>query len=91
MTVLEIFQSKRIDELVEWFDESIVCDGSPWIEWFDTKYCKDCEPEIGYISYLNKEAECNWCELHGKCKYFKDLNSVPDNKQTIKLWLESES
>ena len=33
---------------------------------------------------------CYWCELENKCKYFLDLDEVPDNKMIIKMWLKLE-
>lgn len=92
MTNYENIKSKHIDELAEWIDSYGNFEKSPWINWFDKNYCSKCEPEIAYLEYIGKECECAWCELHcDKCKYFKDLEATPDNKQMIKMWLESEA
>lgn len=91
MTVFENIKSKNIDEFVEWLDKYGAFDISPWSNWFDDNYCKKCGREIAYIEELHGQHECGWCELHGKCKFFEDLEEVPDNKQIIKLWLELES
>lgn len=88
MTVYEYFKSKSIDELAEWLDEHVI-DDSPWISWWDNKYCKKCD------SIYCEDGDCGngeygWCELNGKCKFFQDMDNIPDNKQIIKMWLERE-
>lgn len=91
MTVFEKFKSMNIDEFIEWLDKNGTTDYSPWVLWFDDKYCKKCQSEIAYIEELDKECECAWCENHDDiCRYFPDINCIPDNKQVIWLWLESE-
>lgn len=84
MTIYESFKSKNIDELVEWLDKYCI-DIAPWIIWFDENYCKKCD-EI----YHENEEDYAWCEPNGVCRFFKDMDDIPDNKQIIKLWLESE-
>lgn len=93
MTKFDSIKSKNIDELAEWLDKYAGFDDAPWTTWFDMKYCKDCEPEIARKENTNyyNVASFGWCELHGKCKYFQELEDTPDNKQVIKMWLESES
>lgn len=90
MNVFDSIKLKNIDELAEWFDENVTSDDTPWWKWWDENYCKKCESEIAYMSELDKKCECAWCELHGKCKFFKELDDIPDCKQTIKMWLESK-
>jgi hypothetical protein len=29
-----------------------------------------------------------WCEFHEKCKFFPNLEEIPDDKEIIKMWLE---
>lgn len=92
MNKFEKFKSMDIDELIDWLDKNGAFDDSPWIRWWDMTYCKGCEPEVvskeGTDYYHNME--CGWCELHGKCRYFQELDNMPDNKQIIKMWLELE-
>ena len=83
MTVYEYFMSKSIDELAEWLNENIA-DDSPWISWWDRKYCNKCD------GVLYEGSEYGWCELNNKCKFFQDMDGIPDNKQIIKMWLERE-
>lgn len=96
MTVFEDIHSKDIDGLVEWLDKHGAHEGNPWLRWFDKTYCRKCECVVtGLISdcygnYWSEEHEFSWCELYGNCRYFQDMSKVPDRKQVIKLWLESE-
>lgn len=91
MTVYDTFKDKSIDGLVEWLDKYVI-DDSPWINWFDEKYCKKCKPVVVKAPELNQEMKYSWCELHDECKFCNEINiySVLDNKKIIKLWLESE-
>ena len=90
MKAYDKFKSMSIDELADWLDKYGMFDCSPWLKWFDDNYCSKCESETAFVLHFNKELECSWCELHGKCKYFKEMEDIPDNKQTIKMWLESD-
>lgn len=93
MTVFESIKTKSVEELADWIykHDVYLVDETPWIKWFDGKYCGNCEVEIVHIPDNDRRMPCSWCELHdGKCKYFKDLKEVPDDKQMIKMWLESE-
>lgn len=90
MTVFDSIKNKSIDELVLWLDTHGEHDGSPWYEWYNANYCKKCKPEIGYMFKTERALEFAWCEIHRKCRYFQNMNDVPDSKQIIKMWLESE-
>lgn len=85
MTVFESFRLKNIDELVEWLDKNGAYDFTPWEKWFDKAYCKKCK------AVVENGHEFAWCELRGNCKYFENMKRIPNRKQTIRLWLESES
>ena len=91
MTVFENVQnkSKNIDELVDWLYE-IGNDYSLWFQWWDSKYCGNCIAEIKYNPEIGRELPHGWCELHQNCRYFLELDEIPDTKQIIKMWLESE-
>ena len=85
MNIFESIKHKSIDELVEWLDKCCYTDYAPWILWWDDNHCRKCE---GIFSEGNMWA---WCELNdGKCKYFPDKDFMPDSKEIIKMWLESE-
>lgn len=94
MTVFENIHSKNIDELVDWLDKNGAYDYTPWQRWFDKNYCKKCELVVEHIPNVlpnwEGDYEFAWCELNNKCKYFQDIKKVPNRKQTIRLWLESE-
>lgn len=91
MTIFEKSKLSTIDETVDWLDKYGNFDDSPWMVWFDNKYCKNCETIMcGYANGM-REFPFSWCELNGKCKFLLDPNDVPDGKQIIKMWLESEA
>ena len=79
MTVFEDLMSKNIDEFVEWLDMNGATYEASWRKWYNKKYCRKCDAD-----------DYRWCQLHNKCKHFPDINGVPNRKQKIKLWLESE-
>lgn len=83
-------QSKNIDEFAEWLDKYGAFDGSPWMKWFDEKFCSKCKPVMCHCRDSKDEIPCSWCELEKKCKFFTNLDHTPDNKDIIKMWLESE-
>lgn len=89
MTVFENFKNKNIDELANWLAEHCMFDSAPWWRFWDKNYCNKCKEEIA-VDEDGYEKECAYCELHGNCRFFKEMNEIPDNKQTIKMWLESE-
>lgn len=90
MIVFDSFKNKDIDELVEWLDEYCYFDRAPWLDWWDKNYCNNCDVEISYVSETNDELECAWCELNHRCKFFDEMDDIPDDKQIIKMWLLSE-
>lgn len=90
MTVFEHVNSMNVDELAEWLDECMVFDPNPWITYFDKKYCSKCHIEFAWSEELGRKAEQTYCELYGKCMFFKEMDEVPDSKQMVKMWLESE-
>lgn len=90
MTVFDNFKNKNIDELAEWLSEYCSFDQAPYWRWWDKNYCNKCEPEIAYLFSSDKESKCAWCELYDKCKFFQDMNEIPDSKEIIKMWLLSE-
>ena len=91
MTIFDEIKSKNIDELAEWLDKHGAFDTAPWMQWYDDNYCSKCEPETACVEGYHGENDFAWCELHGKCKFFEDLETIPDHKQTIKMWLQLES
>jgi hypothetical protein len=91
MTVFDNIKSKNIDELSKWLDEYGMYDCSPWSYWFDKSYCSKCESVIAPSPCsCNVNSEYAWCELNNHCRYFEEMNHIPNNEQVIKMWLESE-
>ena len=90
MTVFENLKNKDIDELSEWLDKYGYFEDSPWMEWWNHTYCSKCESIKGKYSDYDIEMIFSYCELHDQCKFFPDMNQVPDTKEIIKMWLESE-
>ena len=101
MNNFNYLKSLSFTELAEWLDKNGQFDGSTWLDWFDNKYCKNCEPivcnEVEHQDalglkppWLSDTIECAYCELEKKCKFFKELNEVPDNKKIIELWFTEE-
>ena len=82
MTVFEKLKATTIDGIVDWLDKYMECDDAPWFRWWVNKYCHQC---------FGEEFERAWCELHGNCKFFQNMSEIPNSKETIKMWLESES
>ena len=91
MTVFENLKAKNIDELVDWLYEYCDFDSAPWWKWWDENYCSKCESVISRISEIGRDVEFAWCELHDKCRFFSEMDDIPDTKQIIKMWLESEA
>lgn len=89
MTILEDFKNKNIDELVDWFDKHFTFDDAPWWIWWDKNYCSKCISEM-FIDDNGDKTNFAYCEVNGNCKFFKELDDIPDNKSIIKMWLESE-
>ena len=90
MTNYEYIKSMSIDKFSEWVDKYGQFDSSPWLTWFDQKYCNNCEDIMCKYEDGEREFPCSYCELNGNCKFFPDLYDVPDNKMIIKMWLESK-
>lgn len=89
MTVFESIKNKNIDKLAEWLDEHCNFDFAPWWRFWDENYCNKCESVI-FSDDEGGKMEFAYCEHYGNCRFFKEMADTPDNKQTIKMWLESE-
>lgn len=91
MNNFEKLQSMSVEDLAKWLDQNGMWDHSPWSQWFDSTYCKRCESVEAYVPDWDRECDFAWCELEHKCRYFTDLEDVPDCKEIIKMRLESEA
>ena len=101
MTNFEHFKSMSLDEFAEFLDKHGMYDNTPWMDWWDTHYCSQCESvmltyteskELLGMTPLFEEREYEgcYCEVYNKCRFFPDKESDPDNKDIIKLWLNAE-
>lgn len=90
MTRFEQIKLMNIDELSKWLDAYGQFDGSPWMDWFDGLYCQNCPSIICHYENGYGEFPCCWCEINDKCKFFPEMDEMPNNKEIIKMWLESE-
>lgn len=90
MKVFDSIKNKNIDEFVEWLCEHCNFDYAPWWKWWDENYCSKCEPVV-FSDDEGDEKEFAHCEHYGNCRFFEEMKEVPDHKQIIKMWLESES
>lgn len=97
MTWFEKFKSMNEEELTSWLDKHVGLNGAPWVEWFEELYCHNCRLESGYMTDCTGEyewsvlCEYSWCELNDfKCKYFPNMKEAPDNKDMIKMYLQTE-
>jgi hypothetical protein len=92
MKVFDSIKNKNIDELADWLDEHCDFDSALWWKWWDENYCNKCESiKTESTNIFGHKIECAYCELNRNCKFFKDMDDIPNSKQIIKMWLESES
>lgn len=49
MTNFEKLKSMNEEEISEFLDNIVSIDDSPWIVWFNKKYCKNCETIRSYV------------------------------------------
>lgn len=87
MTIFDNIKAMNIDEFAEWLDKNGQFDGSPWLTWFDKKYCKDCEPIEATYEDSDHLIKFSYCELNDTCRFF---DKQIDNKEIIKMWLLKE-
>ncbi len=92
MTNFDKFKQMSLEEFVEWLDTYGAFDGSPWMEWFNEKYCQNCENIMirPYNDDSDIEIPCSYCELKRNCKFFPNKEETPDNKEIIEMWLAEE-
>ena len=90
MTNFEKLKSMNEEEISEFLDSTANIDDTPWIVWFNKKYCENCETIRSYERTPDVYYDSTYCEVNGNCRYFQDKDDIPDNKEMIELWLESE-
>lgn len=90
MTVFDNIKNKNIDEFAEWLDEHCNFDDALHWQWWDENYCGKCEPIETRTNVFGCPLDRAYCEISGNCRFFQDMKDIPDSKQVIKMWLESE-
>ena len=91
MTNFEKLKSMNEEEISEFLDSLANIDDNPWIVWFNKRYCKNCEAIRSYARIPDIYYDSTYCEVNGNCRYFQDKDDIPDNKEMIEFWLESEN
>ena len=98
MNNFERLQSMSVEELAEWLD-ILHYDNTPWLQWFDSKYCNQCEPiTVTSKEYKNKfgcsgfgdTVKCAYCEWEDNCKFFPEMSEALNRTNILKMWFESE-
>ena len=99
VTNYDFIKKMSIFELAKFLDCYGRFEDSPWMKWFDEKYCENCESVKckyeGDMWNADHEFEAAYCELADesgikRCRFFPDMNDVPDSKQTCLMWLKEE-
>ena len=92
MTNFKYLQSMSADELAKWLDGHLMFDDAPHMQWFVENYCDKCGSIEGQYEGVLGTHKCEfaYCETEHKCRYFQDIQRVPDNLEIIKMWLEVE-
>ena len=91
MTNYERITHMSVNEMAKWIDEHGAFDNSPWMSWFDCRYWKRCPNVMCKSADDSRIFPCSYCEVYDSCRFFQDLDDVPDNKMIIKMWLESDA
>ena len=98
----ETLKKMSLEDFTKWLDENGMFDGSPWNNWFNKRFCENCESiELKYedsktilgikpLSY-DLMSECAYCECHDHCRFFPEIKDMPDNRKIIEMWLIEEA
>lgn len=90
MTNYEKITNCSIKELARFLDEKCWNDDAPWTDWFNGKYCNQCETIECHIEiegpYFHS-IQCSYCELEeGKCRFF---DHYLEPEEVCEKWLEA--
>ena len=100
MTNFEKLKSMSLEDFATFIDKHSMYDNTPWMNWWDKNYCDKCESiklnyeetqKILQIVPFFKEStiECAYCEVHGRCRYFPNIEETPSMQEIVKMWLEA--
>ena len=88
MTNYEHIINMNVEELASFFNKPNEVDRTPWDDWFEGNYCKNCE---SIEEEENGRTACYaYCEIYDKCKYFADYPDLITEKDTIEHQLNAE-
>jgi hypothetical protein len=90
MNNFEKLKSMSAEALAEWLNKYVSYNDAPWSDWFDQKYCKKCEDIICKSPDDSRHSVCAYCEIYDNCRFFPEIDDVPNSLETVKMWLESE-
>lgn len=88
MNRFEKIKAMDINEFAKWLSN---VDEEVYINWFDTRYCKNCEPV--FVDSNGRIMECTYCEVNDECRFydFGDVGyPIPTTEHIVKAWLEAE-
>lgn len=87
MTNIEKIKTFTVEELSKFLD-SVGFDDTPWMNWFNNKYCNNCDGVNCILEVVGREVECSYCEVYKKCRFFPDrLSDNIDSKEICAMWL----
>lgn len=83
MTNHEKLKTLTVNELSKLIANAEDWDSTPWGNWFEKTYCRNCKTQT--VMFSNGETdEYHECDFEGICPLYKTQADI------IKLWLESE-
>lgn len=90
MTNYEKLKSLSREELIAWLSQNGSIDDSPWLHWFNSTCCANCECVKQMSPNEKFEYECSYCEVEHKCRYFPNKSSEPTDEDILNMWLDAE-
>ena len=98
MNNFDFIKNMNIEELAKFLDCYSRFDDAPWEKWFADTYCNKCESVKckydGDMWNTFHEFEAAFCELADngvkKCRFFPDMDHVPNSKEVCLMWLKEE-
>lgn len=91
MNNYERIRAMTIDDLAEYLSDKWSHYDDPSMEWWNDNHCSKCESVSVYVEHLGRNLDFAWCELNdNKCKFYLELDGLPNSKEVMKMWLESE-
>ena len=83
--------SSSLEGLADWLAINGQFEGSPWMTWFNNKYCENCESIKCKYPEGTHDFNVAYCEWEKKCKFFPEMEEPPSIRDIIELWLREEA